>query len=96
MRAACHTTPRRSGETTKLHAGAVRQRLPGREQRRLDAAQRLLRALGVAAVRERDDDAQARAHEPEQLGLGLADAAAGERRALRLELRVAARADRAP
>ena len=36
-------------------------------------------------MREGDDHAQARAHEPEQLVLGLADAAARERRALRLE-----------
>ena len=73
---------RRDGEDD---AGLVRQRLPGREQRRLDAAQRELGALGVAAVREGHDHAQARAHEPEQLGLGLADAAAGQRGPLRLE-----------
>ena len=60
--------------------------LPRVEQRRLDAPQRELRALGVAAVRERHDHAQARAHEAEQLGLGLADAAAGQRGPLRLEL----------
>ena len=46
-------------------------------------------------MREGDDDAQAGAHEPEQLGLGLADAAAGERRPLRLEGRVALAAGRA-
>ena len=77
---------RRDGEDD---AGLVRQRLPRGEQRRLDAAQGELRALGVAAVREGDDDAQAGAHEPEQLGLGLADAAARQRGPLRLEARVA-------
>ena len=54
-----------------------------------------LRALGVAAVRERDDHAQARAHQAEQLGLGLADAAAGQRGPLRLERASPVRAGRA-
>ena len=82
-----HPAPqRRDGEQ---HSRLVRQRLPRGEQRRVDPPQRELRALGIAPVREGHDHAQARAHEPEQLGLGLADAATSERRALRLEPRVA-------
>ena len=61
------------------------EHVAGLEHRRVDAAQQVLGAQRLAAVRERDDDAVARADERVQLVLGLRQAARGECGPLRLE-----------
>ena len=55
------------------------------EHARLDAAEEVLRAQRLAAVRERDDDALAAAEEGRKLALRLGEAASGDRRLLRFE-----------
>ena len=63
----------------------LRQILARLEHARLDAAEEVLRAQRLAAVRERDDDALAGADERRELELGLGEAARRDRRLLRLE-----------
>ena len=63
----------------------LRERLALLEHARVDAAQQVLRAQRLAAVRERDDDAVAGADEAGQLLLGLREPARRDRRLLRLE-----------
>ena len=65
---------------------ALRRELVARlEQAGLDAAEQVLRAQRLAAVRERDDDAVARVGEAAQLVLRLGEPAGRDRRPLRLE-----------
>ena len=63
----------------EVHARRAGQLVVGIEHARLDATQAEQRALGVAAVRERDQHPHAGGDEPAQLVLGLREAAAGER-----------------
>ena len=66
-------------------ARLARKLVAGLEQLRFDAAQHPLRAQRLAAVRERDDDALPRAHEPGELHLGLREPPGGNGRSLRFE-----------
>ena len=75
--------PRRSDR--EHEPGLGRQPLPLLEHARLDPPQHVLRPQSLALVRERDDDAVARAYEPGELLLGLGEAARGDRGLLRLE-----------
>ena len=80
------TNPRRAGETAKRTRCLPRQGSAVRVDRALDLAQQAALAQRLAAVRERDDDAVAGAHESRELVLGLGEAAGRDRRPLRLEL----------
>ena len=60
-------------------------RLPRLEHLGLDPTEEGAAALGLAAMRERDDDVEPLAHEPAELVLGLREAARHERRALGVE-----------
>ena len=73
---------RRDGEE---ELGLLRQVVARLEHARLDAAEEVLGAQRLAAMREGDDDPLARAQERRELALGLGQAARGDRRALRLE-----------
>ena len=73
------------GRDREVEARLGRQLVARLEQRRLDAAQHVLRAQRLAAVRERDDDALAGAHELRELRLRLGEPARRDRRPLRLE-----------
>ena len=75
--------PRRRDREEELRL--LRQLLSRLEHARLDPAEEVLRAQRLAAMRERDDDALARAKERRKLVLGLGEAARGDRRPLRLE-----------
>ena len=63
----------------------LRQLVSRLQHARLDAAQEVLGAKRLAAMREGDDDALARAQERRELALGLGEAAGGDRGPLRLE-----------
>ena len=63
----------------------LRQLVSRLQHARLDPAQEVLGAKRLAAMREGDDDALARAQERRELALGLGEAAGGDRRPLRLE-----------
>ena len=65
--------------------GVGGERLALREHRRLDLPQERRLPLGLAAMRERHDDAVPRADEPGELVLRLGEAACRDRRPLRLE-----------
>ena len=73
------------GRDGEEELGLLRQVLAGLEHARLDAAEEVLGAQRLAAMREGDDDALARAKERRELALGLGQAARGDRRPLRLE-----------
>ena len=73
---------RRHGEE-KL--GLLRKLVPRLQHPGLDPAEEVLGAQRLAAMREGDDDALARAKERCELALGLGEAAGGDRRPLRLE-----------
>ena len=74
---------RRDREADGRRRAAAGRRLVDRA---LDLAQEAALPERLAAVRERDDDAVARAHEPGELVLRLGEPAGGDRRPLRLEL----------
>src|SRR5262249_43205529 len=76
-------SPRRRDGETRLRL--VVEDVVRLEQRRVDAAEQVLGAQGLAAMWERDDDAMARAREGVQLVLGFGEAARGKRRPLCLE-----------
>ena len=63
----------------------ARRLLAGSEQLRLDAGQQVPPALGLAAMREGDDDVEPLAQEPVELVLGLRQAAGDESGTLRVE-----------
>ncbi len=63
----------------------ARRSLPRFEHSGLDAAQQGASPLGLAAVREGDDDVEPLADEAAELVLGLREPAGDERRALRVE-----------
>ena len=63
----------------------LRQLVSRLQHARLDPAQQVLGAQRLAAMREGDDDALARAQERRELVLGLGEAARGDRGPLRLE-----------
>ncbi len=73
---------RRDRETQRRVGG---ERLPVREHRRLDLPQERRLPLGLAAMRERHDDAVPRADESGELVLRLGEAARRDGRPLRLE-----------
>src|SRR5438552_3649816 len=73
---------RRDGEEQRRF---IRQGLAFLEDARLDAPEEILLAQRFAAVRERDDDAMACAHERGELVLRFGEPARDESRALRLE-----------
>ena len=73
------------GRDREEEARLARELVAGLEQLRLDAAQHLLRAQRLAAMRERDDDTLPGAHELRELDLGLREPARGDRRPLRFE-----------
>ena len=76
------TKPRRTGETANCRPVGSS---PGSSICGLDTAEEPAPPLGLAAMRERDDDVEPLAEQPLQLVLGLREAAGDERRALRLE-----------
>src|SRR5207244_13563255 len=69
----------------EVERGRGAEALPRLEQARLDAAQHVLGAEGLAAVGESDDDALAGPHELRELRLRLREPAGGDRRPRRLE-----------
>src|SRR5581483_6496952 len=74
---------RRRGREQELRL--LRQLVARLEDARLDAAEEVLGAERLAAVREGDDDALARAEERRELALRLGEHARGDRRPLCLE-----------
>jgi len=74
------------GRDGEANARIPREGLARLVHRRLDLADEAALAQRLAAVREGDDDAVARALETRELVLGLCQPACGDRRPLRLEL----------
>src|SRR6185312_5218614 len=73
------------GRDREVERGIDAELVARLEQASLDAAEHVLRAQRLAAMRERDDDALAGAHELRELRLGLREPACRDRRPLRLE-----------